>query len=201
MVTRWLLRPGALLILFLAAAFMISASNISGSISRTEGDLDADGVIEEYFLENGSLTVKEGPLLLWKSPEDWNVDSFALGDVDHDNQVNLVMSLWKEGSFSEIRPFWHSGEDNSYKNHLFVYELAENRFQPVWCSSDLDCPILSFTIRDDDGDGRAELIVKEGRYRKIAGERYGIEPGGPVRTAVWQWKEWGFSLENAIDLR
>ena len=191
---RKILRPGVLLILLLAAASLLFPLGISGSMARASGDLDGDGRTEEYYLENGSLSIREGTLELWKTPEDWHIDSFVLGDATNDKEFNLAMSLWKEGSFGKIRPFWHSGEDNSYRNHLFVYALRDKRFQPVWCSSDLDFPILSFDIRDADGDGRNELVTEEGRYRKPPGKRRAADLRGPVRTAVWKWEEWGFSL-------
>lgn len=76
----------------------------------------------------------------------------------------LVFSLWKKGSFGKIRPFWHTGDNDSYKNHLFVYKLEEDIFKPVWCSSDLDRPILSIDILDINDDGLYELVVNEGQY-------------------------------------
>ncbi|HBV85333.1 MAG TPA: hypothetical protein DEF42_01390 [Desulfosporosinus sp.] len=59
------------------------------------------------------------------------------------------------GSFGSVKPFWLTGEDADYKNHLFVCQLKNKAMKQVWCSSDLDCPILSLTIRDWDGDGLA----------------------------------------------
>lgn len=201
-VSRAGLRLGAALILLLAAVSLISGAGSivganAGSIAltvRAVGDLDGDGETEEYILTDNVLTVTEGAKVLWKSSADWHVDSFVLGDVDNDGRDNLVISLWKKGSFGAIRPFWQTSEDAGYKNHLFVYKLQENTCKAVWCSSDLDRPILSFTIRDFDGDGLNELVVEEGQYRKVAGERYAPDPDGSVRTAVWQWEEWGFRL-------
>lgn len=162
---------------------------------RAEADLDGDGSMEEYLLSGQRLVVKEGGQELWSSPGEWSVDHFVIGDIDNDGTDNLTLSLWKTGSFGEIRPFWMTEEDNSYKNHLFVYRLEENTFRPVWCSSDLDCPIVSYEIRDTGGDGRNELIVQEGEYRKISGNRYALDTSAPVRTTVWNWEEWGFRRE------
>jgi len=185
-------RLGAVPVLLLAAVLFLSGSGNSDPLIRAAGDLDADGIIEEYTLTESTLTVKEGEQDRWQSPQDYRVDSFALGDVDNDGKINLVISLWKKGSFGEMRPFWHTGEDDNYKNHLFVYKLRENTFKPVWCSSDLDRPILSFAIRDVNGDGMNELVVEEGQYHKVAGKRYAPDPDGLVQTTVWQWEEWGF---------
>lgn len=164
-----------------------------GSRSRAVGDLDGDGVTEEYILVDHHITVREGEKYLWRSPGDWRVDNFALGDLDNDGTVNLVLTLWKTGSFGSVKPFWQTAEDTGYKNHLFVYRLKNKAMKQVWCSSDLDRPIVSFTIRDVDGDGLS-LVVEEGKYRKMSGERYAFDTKAPVRTTVWRWDEWGFRL-------
>lgn len=192
MVRRFLGRAGMTLAFLLITFIMFSVPTVSASPVFASGDLDGDGRMEEYSLESNVLSVREGEQTLWKSPEKWHVDRFSLGDADNDGTVNLVFSLWKKGSFGEIKPFWHDGEDLSYKNHLFVYKLDGDRFRPVWCSSDLPRPILSFEIKDEDGDGRNELVAEEGQYKKVSGERYTADPDADARTTVWQWEEWGF---------
>jgi len=191
-VTRIHFRQAAVLVLLLLAVPLLSGTGYSKALIRAAGDLDGDGLAEEYSLMDNILSVSEGEQAIWKSSPDDHVDSFALGDVDNDGTVNLVISLWKKGSFGEMRPFWHTGEDADYKNHLFVYKLRENTCQPVWCSSELDRPILSFAISDSNGDGLNELVATEGQYKKVSGAIYAPDPDGLVKTTVWQWEEWGF---------
>lgn len=192
MVSRTINRAGMTLAFLLITVAMFSTPADSASSVRASGDLDSDGKMEEYILENSVLSVKEEGLPIWKSSEGWHVDGFSLGDVDNDGTVNLVFSLWKEGSFGKAKPFWHEGGDVSYKNHLFVYKLEGNTFRPVWCSSDLFRPIVSFDIKDADGDGLNDLVVLEGQYKKVSGERYTTDPDSEARATVWQWEEWGF---------
>ena len=160
------------------------------------GDLDGDEITEDYSLVDHCLTVREGEEDLWQSPRDWCVDNVALGDADNDGTINMVLTLWKEGSFGSVKPFWLTGEDVGYKNHLFVYGLKNKAMKQVWCSSDLDRPIISLTIRDWDGDGLNELVVEEGQYRKIDGDHYILDTNALVRTTVWRWDEWGFTLKD-----
>lgn len=183
----------AILAVLLTVFVSLTVTGDLGSRTRAVGDLDGDGMKEEYILVDHHLTVREGEKQLWRSPNDWRVDNFALGDVDNDGMVNLVLTLWKTGSFGSVKPFWQTAEDTSYKNHLFVYRLKNKAMKQVWCSSDLDRPIVSFTIRDVDGDGPS-LVVEEGKYRKMSGERYTLDTKAPVRTTVWRWEEWGFRL-------
>ena len=196
-----------LLIMVLSlASFLLSSVQITG-IARNahkhdpeiisapfciKENLDNDGSYEEYILKDHVLTVTEAGKTLYESPGDYRIDSFALGDINNDGNLNLVVSLWKEGSFGSMKPFWHTGEDKSYKNHLFVYRLQADTFRPVWFSSNLDHPILSFGIVDANGDGQNELTVMEGRYKKISDEKYTVDPAAPKLETVWKWDEWGF---------
>jgi hypothetical protein len=191
-VSRMTGRVGMTLAFLLIAVIMFSGPVDSATSVLASGDLDGNGKTEEYSLTDNVLSVEEEGQMLWRSPQDWHVDGFSLGDADNDGKSNLVFSLWKKGSFGEVKPFWHEGEDVSYKNHLFVYKLEGDTFRPVWCSSDLSRPILSFDVKDHDGDSLNELVVSEGRYKKLAGERYTTDPDAKLRTTVWKWEEWGF---------
>lgn len=184
---------GLILVVFLTLCTLVSGAEGLVPAAQAEGDLDGDGILEEYLLTENGLSIREGGHCLWQSPKDWKVDSFVLGDADNDGTLNLAMSLWKTSSYGSLKPFWLSDEDKSYKNHLFLYKLKNNTFKPAWCSSNLDNPIISFAIRDENNDGLNELVVEEGKYRKISEEHYGLDSKAPVRTTLWQWQEWGFS--------
>ncbi len=165
------------------------------TVSRSAtGDLNGDGKTEQYVLADGRLTVRAGGAVLWESPRAWRVDGFALGDVTRDGTPELVMTLWKRGSFGPVKPFWETDADRSYKQHLFVYRLTDDTLHPVWCSSNLDRPIVSFEVRDVDGDGLKEIVAAEGAYRRLTGERYTLDEKAPLRTIVLQWDGWGFRL-------
>ena len=189
-------RKGLRLVLAALLAVCLVMAGDTASGVRAAGDLDGDGRPETYSLIGHRLTVREGGRVLWRSDRAWRVDSFALGDVNNDGTGELTLSLWKTGSFGALKPFWHTGEDTSYKNHLFVYQLREDTVHPAWCSSDLARPIVSFAIRDADGDGLNELVTEEGAYRQVAGERYELDTGKATKTMVWQWRDWGFYEEE-----
>ncbi|MHB8125427.1 MAG: hypothetical protein ACYDEJ_07255 [Desulfitobacteriaceae bacterium] len=187
---------GGVIFVILAVFGLFPTTGGSGFRVHTLGDLDGDGITEEYSIVDHCLTVREGEQELWRSPRDWCVDNVVLGDADNDGTINMVLTLWKKGSFGSVKPFWLTSEDTDYKNHLFVYRLKNNAMKQVWCSSNLDRPIISLTIRDCDGDCLNELVVEEGQYRKIDREHYTLDTTAQVRTTVWRWDEWGFSLLN-----
>lgn len=202
MVNRILL----LMLLLILVLILLVQSTLPAEVKfLLEGDLDGDGLLETYSLIDDQILVTEvmNPseaatrdtvIELWSSPREYRIDTFALGDIDNDGTTNLVMSLWKRGSFGAMTPFWHTDKDDSYKNHLFIYKLEDDTFKQVWCSSDLDCPILSFTIEDADGNGLNELLVTEGGYKKLWGSTYAVDPHSPLDTSLRYWDEWGFRL-------
>ncbi|NPV92856.1 MAG: hypothetical protein HPY50_18980 [Firmicutes bacterium] len=138
-------------------------------------DLDQDGVPERYVLNDQQLIIA-GEKEIWRSPPEWEVTGFKLADATNDGQGDLLLVLWKSGSFGQHKPFWFKGEDDQYSNHLFVYNLAKGKLHPVWCSSALDQPIIELSVADVDQDGRNELVV--------LGEE------GALTT--WRWRDWGF---------
>lgn len=146
-------------------------------------DLDGDGKPEEYILKDGYLTIKEGTNIVWQSPADWWVDCFFIGDATNSGNSELNLSVWKEGSFGPFKPFWIEEEDTSVKNHLFIFKFENNKFKPVWQSSNLDCPIRHAALIDLNGDGETELVVKEGIY---------TDPQR-CKITLWKWNGWGFS--------
>ena len=150
------------------------------------GDLNGDGISEDYYLQERTLQVKQEGRPLWVSPPEWKVQQFLLADITNDGEQDLVMVLWKEGSFGKHKPFWHRGKDNAYTNHLFVYNLVDQHFQPVWCSSALDHPIARLEIMDKNGDGQKELVVEE---QLSWLQRIFLHKPPPT---VWQWQQWGF---------
>ncbi|MEA4925882.1 MAG: hypothetical protein VB084_11285 [Syntrophomonadaceae bacterium] len=152
-------------------------------------DTDHDGDPESYVLHNRSLSVYANDRLLWQSDEDWMVQSFVLADVNHDTIDDLLMVVWKRGSFGPAKPFWTSRDDRRFSHHLFMYNLRQGQIKPLWMSSALDRPIKSLRIADPDNDGKNELLVQDGSY-----SLWGWIKASAVSPAfqAWQWKGWGF---------
>ncbi len=151
-------------------------------------DLNHDGIMEIYHLTRGKLTVTQPDGIDWSSPPEWNVQSFALDDATGDGNPELIMVLWKRGSFDRHKPLWYKQEGNNYSCHLFVYQLIENTLMPRWCSSALDRPIKSFTV-EKDPSGHTFLAIEEGFYSSYCA-------GRPIilgkEYSNWTWKQWGF---------
>ncbi len=145
-------------------------------------DLDQDGVLDEFTLRDGRLTVRTASNLAWEMPKTWWVDDFVLGDANNDGVTDLNLIVWKSGSFGPYKPFWVTEDDPSVKNHLFIFDLVNGTMKSIWQSSNLDCPNYEIEPVDLDGDGQNELLAIEGDY----------DDPQVKRTSVWKWSDWGF---------
>ena len=112
----------------------------------------------------------------------FKVDEILHGDFTNNGNEDLAIYLWKRGNFGYSLPFWLEENDQSYKQHLFVYEQKDRlNYRAVWNSSNLPY-INQKTILDDiDGDGLNEIAVIEQPYN-----------ASYKNIAVWQWDDWGF---------
>lgn len=160
----------------------------SGGDKQQACDLNRDGRPEYYALSGGILAVTEERRLIWRSPPEWQVDFFVLGDANNDGHDDLLMVVWKRGSFGRDKPFWLTGSDSQLSNHLFVYDLVGQKLKPVWMSSALDRPIQALQVQDINDDGMNELLVQEKGNLPLTLSR--VLPGSA--QTVMQWRGWGF---------
>ncbi len=151
-------------------------------------DLNRNSVKEEYRLENGVLKVIESGQIIWQTPINWWIDNFDLADSTNDGIEDINLSVWKIGDFGQSKPFWVKDNDQSIKNHFFVFGFREGKVKPIWQSSNLSSPNCDFLFKDVDNDSKQDLVVIEGQYREnfICDGHY---------LAVWKWNSWGFSNE------
>ncbi|MDR3121836.1 MAG: CapA family protein [Clostridiales bacterium] len=169
----------------------------------------ADGY--QFLLENGRLSIvgtdyadnpgdpdDPGDTEVWRSKDEWYVDSFRLCDVNRDRILDVVFVVWKSYSFGAEYPARMANEDAAVRCHLFVYSIKDNRVKPLWCSSNLPRPIYSFELNMD-GErtptlSGALLATCEGAYTD------------DYRTTVssgytYEWNGWGFSPATAPPLQ
>jgi len=160
---------GLIVLLF----FLVSVKTMA-LISFENGDYKIE--TKKYF--EFSITQKIIDLPYFRIDESWNIEQILEGDFDNDGDRDVAIYLWKKGNYGQALPFWEESNDESYRQHLFLFE--ENG-ESIWHSSNLPYHNIKTILSDIDSDGLNELIVLEKPY-----------DGGKTTVAVWRWDEWGF---------
>lgn len=145
-----------------------------------QADLNYNGIKEDYSLYQHHVLVCEDGKTIWQSPEAWQVDQIVIGDVTNDGNQELVLLLWKQGSYGPVQPFWVTGDDVAWTNHLFVYALVGDHLKTVWCSSSLSQTLTGLQIIADS---------QNGNYLAARKNRFGFN-----NTIYLKWNDWGFEF-------
>ncbi len=106
-----------------------------------------EGVTVE--LSNRNLCVNQSDnsgtqTCVWKSDWDWFVQDVQVFDINCDGVEELVMLVWKHGSYGEHLPFWTENNDIRLEQHIFIYQWSkEERLRSIWMSSALEYEVRS----------------------------------------------------------
>ena len=141
-------------------------------------DLNSDGSTEQFVLEQRRMTVFADGEEIWTSDKDWNTADFLLTDINNDGMTELLLLVWKRGSYGSSRPFWETEDETGYSQHIFIYRWKEGGLRPLWMSSRLRPEIRKWSL---DASGRLQIFT----------------PGG--EQTLWGWRSWG--LERLDDAR
>ncbi len=138
-------------------------------------DLDGDGSDETLALHGMRFTATDGGDVLLETPDGWLVFDAYAADLDADGLPEVVLLVWRRGSYGDARPFWVEGGagDEEPSQHVFVYRWDGGVLRPVWMSSALGVEVAAADLSDD---GRLRLTAPDGSW------------------TLWEWDSWGFSL-------
>jgi len=160
-------------------------------------ETDNAGVVQDvsegyqFTLENGRLSVVgTDNAEVWRSKNEWYVDSFKIGDVNRDGITDFAFVVWKSYSFGSEHPARMKNDDTAVRCHLFVYSVNDDRVKALWCSSNLPRPIYSFDLYADGEQTPAlsgvRLLTQEGNYTEDYSKTISSE-------YEYEWNSWGFS--------
>ena len=57
-------------------------------------------------LKDGHVEVVCDDSVIWDSPKELKVQQILFGDVDHNQEEELLLLCWKIGRYGESKPFW-----------------------------------------------------------------------------------------------
>lgn len=114
--------------------------------------------------------------VVFSSEPGWRVNDFLVGDLDRDNEPELLLLVWRRGHYGPSHPFWVSQNDYSYSQHIFIYKQKNGAVQPVWMSSSLNPRVESWSLETD---GRLHILTPAGE------------------DTLWGWETWGLERLDA----
>ena len=128
----------------------------------------------EIVLCNKNVYVKYDTNVIWSSPKKIKVQKALSCDIDNDGTEELILLCWKIGRFGNHKPFWVTEDEDTWSQHLFVYEYVAGQVRPKWMSS-----YLGQDVADMKSNG------KEAPYIRL----WVQEPDGAMSS--WFWDSWG----------
>ena len=138
--------------------------------------VDVNGEEVRIRLSKRKLSLILDDQTLWKSDNRWRVADALFGDLDRDGGDEVVLLVWKQGSYGQYRPFWVEKNDKSWSQHIFIYQWdkeSDQRMVPIWMSSRIGMKASSIYLDED-----AVLHI--------------TEPDG--KESLWRWDSWGLTL-------
>lgn len=142
---------------------------------QMSADLDGDGAQESLVAvgEAHDVRVSVAGVDVYASPDEWRIFDAHVCDLDGDGADELVFFVWKQGSYGPYRPFWESGTDDAWSQHVFVYGMRAGKIAPIWMSSALGSYVAREWMEPD-----GTLVLEA--------------PDGGLTS--WRWGSWGFEL-------
>lgn len=112
--------------------------------------------------------------VIWTTPKDIKVQDAMSCDIDGDGADELILLCWKIGRFGSSRPFWVEEDEETWSQHIFVYNYAGDTIKPKWMSSYIGVDVARMSA----GGRKLLLTDTEGRM------------------SSWVWDSWGFTRED-----
>ena len=126
-------------------------------------------------LSDRRATLYRNNTRVWETKWDWSVENACHADLDGDGNEELLLLVWKRGSYGDHRPFWVKHNDHDLKQHIFIYSVDESKesgIRAIWMSSAL--PYIKSMQTDIKGD----VLITDAT--------------GTVN--LWRWEDFGLKL-------
>ncbi|MBR1508671.1 MAG: hypothetical protein IJ619_11800 [Eubacterium sp.] len=113
---------------------------------------------------------------VWTTEDGWLVSDYFIGDIDHDEEDEIVILFWRIGSFGRHKPIWIKEDEKTWSQHIGIYDYEVDkpeRAAPEWVSSRMGIEAADFFLDEEE---ILHIITPEGK---------------DVR---WCWINWGLTL-------
>ena len=151
----------------------LAAGLFPAALDRLAGGrlfLYGGGRPEQLSLRRKTLRAVSDGSEIWRSVAGQKVQSLLWCDIDHDGAPELLLLVWRWGRFGKSRPFWKTGPDWGWSQHIDIYDWTGKNFRPAWMASDIGLDAAAWQF-----DEQQRLVITE---------RSG-------RESAWDWISWG----------
>ncbi len=132
-------------------------------------DFDQDGRNETIVLDHRRLTLKRGSEVLYETPSRWKISAMYAGNIDEDDNIEILVLAWRHGNYGDYRPNWVKHDTIAWSERLYIFEVKDDKIQPQWMSSRQPEYIQSLKLNKDK---TFTCISPEGK------------------KSVWKWQGW-----------
>lgn len=144
---------------------------LPGWISWNSTEIDGGDSVR-IVLSGRQVRVMDGDTTVWQSDRAIRVQDALWCDIDHDQAPELLLLCWKRGRYGESRPFWVTEDEQSWSQHIFLYDWTGEGVRPIWMASDIGMEAVGWQF-----DETRRLIITDRQGRETA----------------WDWVSWGLS--------
>ena len=130
--------------------------------------------------ESGALTA-EHAAASYSTPSEWLVSDALIADLNADGIEEILLLVWKRGTYGGVLPFWVDHDDRSFSEHLYIFHYQDGALVPVWMASKMPYPVETVSIvKGHNGDSPPVSFVRL------------LSPDG--EESFWVWDHWGLKL-------
>jgi len=139
------------------------------------------------LIKAGRLEVKKDDKIIWTSPPAWQVQEAHMADLNGDGQEDIAALTMAPGEFGQVKPFWVTQDDKDVRQHIYIFNLKENIFHPVWMASRIYRPTCAFRLGRILPNGHNQLVTLDAATTTSDGSC------SASHVSIWGWNGWGFS--------
>lgn len=153
----------------------------------------------EIVLRHRTAKVVCDSSVIWTISKDIKVQDAMSCDIDGDGADELILLCWKIGRFGNSRPFWIVEDEETWSQHIFVYNYADDTIKPKWMSSYIGVDVAEMSaggrsVQSTSSRGAQAADTVEqgsagGRQRILLTDTEG-------KMSSWVWDSWGFTRED-----
>lgn len=146
---------------------------------RNDANVINDMNVKSDMNDTNNRNVESNLSVIWTSPSGVKVQRVLSCDIDNDKTDELVLLCWKRGRYGEHKPFWIEKDEDTWSQHLFVYEYNSDQISPKWMSSYMGQDVADITSNG-----------KEAPHARL----WFRAPDDGMSS--WIWDSWGFKKEE-----